>query len=99
MCGRGDAQRIRAGLIHLKTDVDHLQNIGISDRIPHPDYSAKSKYNDIALLKLNENIEFNEYVRPACLNFDNNFEWTMALATGFGRLAYGKSLDFNFVHF
>lgn len=74
----------------MKSSDSHVQNIAVSERIAHPKYSAKSKYNDIALLKLAENINFNEYVRPGCLNLDNDLKWSMALATGFGRLTYGE---------
>lgn len=67
-----------------------MQEISIAERISHPNYSARSKYNDIALLRLNVAAQINEFVRPACLSVDISFEWTIALAIGFGRLAYGQ---------
>ena len=73
--------------MNLKSD--SYQEIDVSERISHPDYVSKSKYNDIALLKLKTNVAFNEHVRPACLNTDENYDWSLALATGFGRLTYG----------
>lgn len=90
---RGNAIKVRVGLIHLKASDPHVQDIVVSERIPHPKYSAKTKYNDIALLKLAENIKFNEYVRPACLNTENDLKWTTALASGFGRTSYGRNLE------
>ncbi|KAJ6638554.1 Serine protease snake [Pseudolycoriella hygida] len=83
---RGDAQRVRFGIISLESD-SH-QEIEIEERISHPEYVSKSKYNDIALLKLVKGVMFNEHVRPACINIDENYEWTLAIATGFGRLTY-----------
>lgn len=77
------------GTVHLKDADSHTQNLVIAERIPHPAYSALSKYNDIALLKLADDAHFNEFVRPACLCADPNYEWTLALATGYGKLTYG----------
>lgn len=75
------------GAINLKSD--SYQEIDIEERIPHPEFASKSKYNDIALLKLIKNAAFNEHVRPACINIDESYDWSLALATGFGRLTYG----------
>lgn len=88
-CTRGDAAYVRVGLINMETTGSHVQTIEVSERISHPKYSAKSKYNDIALLKLANAIHFSEYVRPGCLNTDKDLNWSTALATGFGRLTYG----------
>lgn len=76
-------------MINLKSD--SYQEVDVSERISHPDYVSKSKYNDIALLKLNKIVAFNEHIRPACLNSDENYEWNLALATGFGKLTYGSN--------
>lgn len=92
---RGDAQRVRLGIVNLKSD-SH-QEIDIEKRISHPDYASKSKYNDIALLKLIKNVAFNEHVRPACINIDESYDWSLALATGFGRLTYGLSFLWVFL--
>lgn len=47
-------------------------NPGIQDRqvtsiIKHPEYNGNTYSNDIALLKVGKEIEFNDYVRPLCL--------------------------------
>ena len=34
---------------------------------PHPDFKAHGFYNDVALLKLASNVNFNEYIVPICL--------------------------------
>lgn len=96
MC-RGDAQRVRVGMVNLKSD--SYQEIDIVERISHPDYASKSKYNDIALLKLIKAVAFNEHVRPACINIDEGYEWSLALATGFGRLTYGLNFVRGVVRF
>lgn len=87
---KGDAQRVRLGTIYLNLTNSHLQDIEIVERLIHPNYTSKSKYNDIALLKLKHDVDFNAYVRPACLNTNENIKWTKSLATGFGKLSYGN---------
>lgn len=34
----------------------------------HPDYKYLSKFNDIALIKLDQDVTFNDFIRPACLH-------------------------------
>lgn len=34
---------------------------------PHPEFKARGFYNDVALLKLSENIDFNDFIVPICL--------------------------------
>lgn len=52
----------------------------------HPDYSSRSKYNDVALIRLKTKPIMDDKVRPACISFDEttldrNAEVTVA---GFG---------------
>lgn len=96
---RGDAQRVRIGAISLKTHDTHVQEIKIANRITHPKYQSKSKYNDIALMKLVQAAALNEHVHPACLNTELNAKWNLAVATGFGRLAYGKLFLYLYLEF
>lgn len=39
----------------------------LQEIIRHPSYKSRAKNDDIALLRLTTPIEFNEYMRPACL--------------------------------
>lgn len=39
----------------------------VSEIIPHPNYKTSSRYNDIALLRINKKVTFHAYIRPACL--------------------------------
>lgn len=60
-------------LIYLgKYYLRQWSNTGIQDRqiskvIVHPDYDGRTFRNDLALLKLVQTAEFNDYVRPVCL--------------------------------
>lgn len=60
--------------------------------IKHPKYHGQSKYNDIALLQLDRSVEFNAYIRPACLNTVLKIPNKKAIASGFGKTSYCKCL-------
>lgn len=51
-------------------------DVQIVRKIIHPNYKKNSKVQnfDIALLRLAEKIEFNEFVQSACLPLDTSFE-------------------------
>lgn len=44
----------------------------IVEAIHHPEYrkGSRNQYNDIALLRLEQKVEFNQFVRPICLPLD-----------------------------
>lgn len=65
-------------------------NYLVVDVFRHPDYKPPAKYNDIALLKLDRPVDFNEYIRPACLYISNTFEVNKTVATGWGKINFGK---------
>lgn len=77
---------VRMGDQNLKrTDDDsRARDYGIAQVIRHPDYKPSSKYNDIALLELDRDVPFSDYIKPACLwqTFDVNY--SSGIATGWG---------------
>lgn len=54
-----------------------------------PDYKPTSLYNDIALFRLEKDVEFSDAVRPICLNTDLSVTPLKQIATGWGRTATG----------
>lgn len=56
----------------------------IIEIITHPDFKDLSvlRYNDIALFRLNKDVEINEYIRPICLHTENQLPKT-AITTGY----------------
>ncbi|XP_023949934.1 venom protease [Bicyclus anynana] len=51
----------------------------------HPGYESPVKYNDIALLELNADVDFEDSIRPACLWTKPDFPgYSKAIATGWG---------------
>lgn len=63
--------------------------MNVSKAIAHPGYKWPVKYHDIGLIELIQSIIFNEYVRPACLNVDENLTWDYAIASGYGQSSFG----------
>lgn len=78
-------------------DGAHPVDYGVAEVIPHPDYKPPSKYNDIGLLKLSRRVSFQKHIRPACLYLDERLSSSKAVATGWGRIFYGKVLLNNYV--
>lgn len=60
------------------------ENIAVESVLPHPKYQPQFQYNDIGLVKLRTNIEFNSFVRPACLSSDFGIKEIRAIASGWG---------------
>ncbi|GLV41993.1 uncharacterized protein CBL_10152 [Carabus blaptoides fortunei] len=84
---------VRLGDLDLArmTDEADPQTYSVVERIPHPDYKPPSSYNDIALLKLNSEVKFTEYVKPICLPVTPMAEVVSVLeATGWGKVETGQ---------
>ncbi|NXA35714.1 TMPS2 protease, partial [Eudromia elegans] len=58
--------RVYAGILNQK-DMIFRDGYAVQKVISHPDYDADSKNNDVALMKLESPLLFNENVRPVCL--------------------------------
>lgn len=82
----------RLGDLNLKVSNEGARPVeySVEQIIRHPDYKPPAKYNDIALLKLDRRVEFNEFIRPACLYTSNTFEVTKTVATGWGKINYAE---------
>lgn len=71
------------------TDDASIQDILIENYIVHPKYfneDIQSKYNDIALIKLQTEADFNDYVAPICLPLVDGTEFSEFWAAGWGRI-------------
>lgn len=88
---RGEAKYVLLGdyiLDRTDEDAQPLQ-LNIAQTIKHPQFTNAVKYYDIALLRLERDVEFNQYIRPACLaeTFDDASQGK-ALASGWGQTAF-----------
>lgn len=86
------AKYIRLGVLDVDTinvkDVDQSIQLNIAERIPHPNYT-NTKYNDIALFRMDQSIQFNKIIRPACLPEVPRVPVDTAIASGWGLTQYG----------
>lgn len=93
MFDRGFPERVRLGDLNLQTNNDgaHPVEFLVDETIVHPDYIKTSKYNDIALLRLDNKVQFNNYIRPSCLYTNDNINYSQKVtATGWGSIEYGN---------
>lgn len=84
----GPAKAVKVGMNNLNEIGYYVQTIEIAEIIDHPNYTISEKYNDITLYRLKSPMEFNEHVRPVCIN-TVPLEWNKAIAIGFGKTDYG----------
>ncbi|XP_058821493.1 serine protease snake-like [Topomyia yanbarensis] len=94
---------VRLGEHDLNDELDNHRDIEIERFVKHPDFNARHVYNDIALIKLKDQVLFSNVIRPACLWTKENFNFTSAIATGF-ETEYGdqspyslQKVDMNFI--
>lgn len=73
-----------------------MQERNVADRIKHPEYKLPSRYHDIALLRLDKPLELGPEVRPACLDVEEIPVGKSAIASGFGKTAYGSFFQLVF---
>ena len=66
---------------------NYIHEIGFRNIIAHPEYSCSKVANDIALLELQQPIEFNKFIQPICVATKNanshNFGY-QAVVSGWG---------------
>ena len=87
--------RVIAGKHNLRKTDDTEVTYKVEKIIKHEKYaSSKSNQNDIALMKLAEDVEFNADIQPVCLPAADYMDVTgdQVLATGWGATKQGGSL-------
>ncbi|KAI8124474.1 Serine protease snake [Lucilia cuprina] len=80
---------VRLGELDYSTNSDDASPVDyeIKNSFPHPQYfitDIQEKYNDIALVELDKNVEFNDYIMPACLPLVDGRDFKEFLAAGWG---------------
>lgn len=80
----------------LKNDHKHSQQVPMENIIIHPEYVHQTLRNDISLIKLVTPLEFNDFIKPIALSFDDTLKLKgkLAVVTGFGVMS-DDILDFS----
>lgn len=61
----------------------------VQQSIPHPDFDLPSRYDDIALFRLEVEVQFSQFIKPICLNTNQLSNPNSLIATGWGRTSTG----------
>lgn len=81
---QGYPKIIRLGEHSLTEEYDNQVDFEIEEFFKHPKHKFRTSYNDIALIKLNQDVKFSKLIRPACLWTGDSFNVSSVIATGFG---------------
>ncbi|XP_050477684.1 venom protease-like isoform X4 [Bombus huntii] len=93
-----DLYVVRIADLNLKRDDDgaHPIEMGLESILIHPDYITGQPFHDIAILKLERDVPFSEYIHPICLPIEaslenNKFEGYNPFVAGWGALNFSES--------
>lgn len=102
----GNLVGVRLGEYDTTTDIDCITlddeqicadppiDVPVEEKTTHPEYNEKSMSNDIALLRLNRDILYTDFIQPICLPQASLFRSSSAgdvdFVTGFGRTLQGE---------
>ncbi|XP_050421364.1 uncharacterized protein LOC126833845 [Adelges cooleyi] len=89
------ARWVLLGDLNVESNTDDAKpaDFEIVQRVLHPDYRPPSDYDDIALFRLDRIVEFSEYIRPACLNFNQSLNPQTQIATGWAQIDRGNTIN------
>ncbi|BFG03667.1 trypsin-1 [Drosophila madeirensis] len=85
-------ERITVRLLDHNRKMSHTQKIdrNVAEVITHPKYNARNYDNDIAIIKLDEPVEFDEVLHPVCMPTPGrSFKGETGIVTGWGALKVG----------
>ncbi|XP_044765999.1 serine protease snake-like [Coccinella septempunctata] len=93
----GSPKVVRLGEIDLTKSSGRRSrfDFNVAHIIAHPDYNYPLRYNDIALIELDRDVSFTDYIRPACLYTSTHIEQTQSVATGYGKNEFAASENIN----
>ncbi|XP_041980976.1 uncharacterized protein LOC121734431 [Aricia agestis] len=92
----GDPEVVKLGVENILDDVGNEGRqpkiAKIVNIIVHPEYKSPKKYNDIALLEVDQAIAFTEFIKPACIwpHKDMSLVGKKVTLTGWGETETGQ---------
>ncbi|XP_022906189.2 venom protease-like [Onthophagus taurus] len=87
----GPVNIVRLGDLDIKSNEDDAspRQFGIAQTFRHPEYESDKKYHDLALLRLNSSVDFNVYIKPACLHTEKELLNDRFIVAGWGKTSFG----------
>lgn len=83
-CASLDIVRLGDLNVEINTDDAQPMDFKVANYRTHPQYDSNLKYNDIALVRLEKNVPFTDYMRPACLPYQDFDNKSQLIVTGWG---------------
>jgi len=83
---------IYIGRIKLAGDPDTEQRLTVDRLLLHPDYDKMTFNNDIALVRVHQQMKYSNYIQPICIvppNIKSHFVRNSCVAVGWGTLKQG----------
>lgn len=74
--------------IHSNSDDSNARQFNVIETFVHPFYKSSAKYDDIALLRIDGPIKFNEFIQPVCLVDSNEHVSQHLIIAGWGQIDY-----------
>lgn len=81
-----DIIRVGDRFLNSVKDDENAQQLSVETFIIHPEYRSSLRYNDIAMIKTDHEITFNEFVSHACIAEVNQFWDTLFSVAGYGEV-------------
>lgn len=97
---RPDGWMVKVGVTRRLASPAHVRKLRVSKIIKHPRFNHKAVFNnDIALLKLEHAVEFNQYLAPACLPRANTslmaqVDGRDCVVVGFGKPKFSQEANY-----
>lgn len=91
-----DGWMVKVGVTRRIASPAFLKKLKVRKIIKHPKFNDKSLFNnDIALILLEESVEFNQYLRPICLPKANlKLEPQTCVIVGFGKPRFSSEANY-----
>ncbi|CAH0730385.1 unnamed protein product, partial [Brenthis ino] len=80
----GNVTYARTALQRRTEPINSLRTYKIKNIIKHPEYNPPHRYNDIALLEVDRDMQLDQFAVPACLDLGSPNTYDRALASGWG---------------
>jgi secreted trypsin-like serine protease len=88
-------REVEVGMVKQDTENPYKQRVAVKEVFIHPNYKSrcpKSSPSDMAILKLSQDIQFNDYVKPISVNCDQS---ELPLYADIVNMGYGVDEDDN----
>lgn len=88
---------VRLGDLDYDSDEDDngSRQFNVLETFIYPFFEKTAQYEDIGLLKFDGHVEFNDFIRPACLLDSNTIVSERVIVAGWGSTEYRQSLFSN----